>query len=61
MNTAKLTGLLVDATAIADGVKQPALWLTAAGVDQAFIRSHPKNVAFAQVYGANHVPQFEQR
>lgn len=57
---AELQSLLIDTSAIADGVNQPVLWLTAAGVDQAFIRTHVKNVAFAQVYGANHFPHFEQ-
>ena len=57
---AELEGLVVDTTAIADGIKQPVLWLTAGQADQSFIRSHLKNVSFAQVYGANHFPQFEQ-
>jgi pimeloyl-ACP methyl ester carboxylesterase len=57
---AELEGLLVDTAAIADGIAQPILWLTAAGIDQAFVRSHLRNVAFAQVYGANHFPHFEQ-
>lgn len=57
---AELHGLMVDTAAIADGIAQPVLWLTAAGANQAFIRAHLKNVAFAQVYGANHFPHFEQ-
>lgn len=57
---AELEGLMVDTAAIADGIRQPVLWLTAAGADQDYLRSHLKNVAFAQVYGANHFPHFEQ-
>ena len=57
---AELEGLLTDTAAIADGIRQPMLWLTAGAVDQAYIASHFKNVGFAQVYGANHFPQFEQ-
>ncbi|HUA35688.1 MAG TPA: alpha/beta hydrolase [Candidatus Binataceae bacterium] len=57
---AELEGLVVDTAAIADGIKQPVLWLTASQADQSFIRSHLKDVGFAQVYGANHFPQFEQ-
>lgn len=57
---AELEGLIVDTASIADGITQPVLWLTAAGVDQGFIRSHLKEVAFAQVYGAHHFPHFEQ-
>ena len=52
--------MIVDTAAIADGIGQPVLWLTAHGADQPFIRSHLKNVDFAEVYGANHFPQFEQ-
>lgn len=57
---AELEGMIVDTAAIADGISQPILWLTAHGVDQGFIRAHLKNVDFAEVYGANHFPQFEQ-
>ena len=60
VQVAELQGLIIDTAAIADGIKQKVLWLTAAGADQAFIRAHLENVAFAQVYGANHFPQFEQ-
>lgn len=57
---AELEGLVVDTAAIADGIAQPILWMTAGAADQPFIRSHLKNVGFAQVYGANHFPHFEQ-
>lgn len=57
---AELEGLVVDTAAIADGIKQPVLWLTAAQANQSFIRSHLKDVDFAQVYGSNHFPHFEQ-
>ncbi|MFU8817538.1 MAG: alpha/beta fold hydrolase, partial [Pseudomonadales bacterium] len=53
---AELEGMIVDTAAIADGIRQPVLWLTATGAAQAFIASRLKNVAFAQVYGANHFP-----
>ncbi len=57
---AELEGLIVDTAAIADGITQPVLWMTAGLADQPFIRTHLKNVGFAQVYGANHFPHFEQ-
>jgi len=57
---AELEGMVVDTAAIAEGIGQPVLWLTAAAADQAFIRKHLQRVAFAQVYGAHHFPQFEQ-
>jgi len=57
---AELEGLIVDTAAIADDIVQPVLWMTAGAADQSFIRSHLKNVGFAQVYGANHFPHFEQ-
>jgi pimeloyl-ACP methyl ester carboxylesterase len=57
---AELEGMIVDTAAIADGIRQPVLWLTAAGADQAFVRKHLQRVAFAQVYGAHHFPHFEQ-
>jgi len=60
VKVAELEGMIVDTAAIADGIRQPVLWLTAAGVDQAFIRSHLRNVSFSQVYGANHFPHLEQ-
>ena len=57
---AELEGLVVDTSAIADEIAQPVLWMTAGAADQSFIRSHLKNVGFAQVYGSNHFPHFEQ-
>ena len=57
---AELEGLLIDVAAIADGVRQPMLWLSASAQDQTFIGSHLKNVGFGQVYGSAHFPQFEQ-
>lgn len=57
---AELQGMVVDTAAIADGIAQPVLWLTAAQAPQAFIQQHLRKVGFAQVYGANHFPQFEQ-
>lgn len=49
---AELEGLLIDVAAMADGVRQPMLWLSASAHDQTFIGSHLKNVGFAQVYGS---------
>ncbi|MGR8919319.1 MAG: alpha/beta fold hydrolase [Gammaproteobacteria bacterium] len=60
VKVADLEGLLVDMQAIADGVRQPMLWLTAGPADQAYIASHLRKVGFGQVYGASHFPQFEQ-
>ncbi len=57
---AELEGLLVDVAAICDGIAQKVLWLTAAGADQGFIRSHLNQVTFGQVVGAAHFPHFEQ-
>lgn len=57
---AELEGLMVDVAAIGDGIQQKVLWLTAAGVDQAFISSHLAKVSFGQVIGAAHFPHFEQ-
>jgi pimeloyl-ACP methyl ester carboxylesterase len=57
---AELEGMAVDTAAIADGIRQPILWLTAALAPQAFIAKHLRHVGFAQVYGANHFPHFEQ-
>jgi pimeloyl-ACP methyl ester carboxylesterase len=57
---AELEGMIVDTAAIADGIRQPVLWLTASAAPQAFIAGHLQQVAFAQVYGANHFPHFEQ-
>jgi pimeloyl-ACP methyl ester carboxylesterase len=57
---AELEGLLTDTATIADGIRQPMLWLSAGAADQAYISKHFKNVGFAQVYGASHFPQFEQ-
>ncbi len=47
-------------SAHADAIRQPMLWLTAEAANQAYIRSRLRNVAFAQVYGTSHFPQFEQ-
>lgn len=57
---AELEGMLVDTAAIASTIRQPMLWLTADGANQTYIRSHLRNVGFAQIYGAGHFPQFEQ-
>jgi pimeloyl-ACP methyl ester carboxylesterase len=57
---AELEGMVVDTAAIADGIRQPVLWLTAAAAPQAYIAQHLRKVAFAQVYGANHFPHYEQ-
>ncbi|MCP5201854.1 MAG: alpha/beta hydrolase [Gammaproteobacteria bacterium] len=57
---AELEGMLCDTAAIADGIRQPMLWLMAGAQDQAFIAKHFAKVGFAQVYGAAHFPQFEQ-
>ena len=52
--------MLVDTAAIASMIRQPILWLTADAANETYIRSHLRNVGFAQVYGAGHFPQFEQ-
>jgi len=57
---AELHGMMVDTAAIAAGIRQPILWLTAAQAPQAFIAKHLRKVGFAQVYGAHHFPHFEQ-
>lgn len=57
---AELEGMIADVAGISEGIRQKVLWLTAAGVDQAYIRKHLVNVTFGQVVGANHFPQFEQ-
>lgn len=57
---AELEGMLVDTAGIADGIKQPILWLTADMANQIYIGEHLKNVSFAQVFGAGHFPQSEQ-
>ncbi len=51
---------MVGTVAIADGITQPLLRLTASQADRSFICSHLKNVGFAQVYGSNHFPHFER-
>jgi pimeloyl-ACP methyl ester carboxylesterase len=53
-------GLTLDTAAIADDIAEPVLWMTAGQADRSFVRSHLKNFGFAQVYGANHFPHFEQ-
>ena len=57
---AELHGMVVDTAKIARGIRQPVLWLMAGTQDQAYIAEQFKNVAFAQVYGASHFPQYEQ-
>ena len=57
---AELHGMIVDTAAIAAGIRQPILWLTAAQAPQAFIAKHIRKVGFAQVFGAHHFPHFEQ-
>ncbi len=49
----------VSTQRIAEDVDQPVLWLTASGVDQAYISKHLKQVQFAQVVGSGHFPQLE--
>lgn len=55
----ELRGMAVNTEAIADGIRQPVLWLTAARADQAYIAAHLRKVQFAQVVGAGHFPQLE--
>ena len=55
-----LEGIVLNTATIADKIRQPMLWLTAAVAEQEYIKNHLRNVAFAQVYGASHFPQFEQ-
>jgi len=51
--------MAVSTQRIADDIEQPVLWLTAAGVDQAYISKHLDNVQFGQVVGSGHFPQLE--
>jgi pimeloyl-ACP methyl ester carboxylesterase len=55
----ELNGMAVNNEAIAKGIRQPVLWLTAAGVDQGYIGKQLANVQFAQVVGSGHFPQLE--
>lgn len=55
----ELHGMAVSTEAIADDVRVPVLWLTAALVDQAYIASHVQSVTFGQVVGSGHFPQLE--
>lgn len=55
----ELQMMVVSTQAIADDIKRPVLWLTAAQADQAYIRSHLQKVQFGQVVGAGHFPQLE--
>lgn len=56
---AELESLACNTQAMARQIKQPVLWLTAAGVDQAYISAQLKNVQFGQVVGSGHFPQME--
>ncbi len=56
---AELKQMAVSTADMARKVKQPTLWLTAAGVDQAFIQEQMAQVEFGQVVGAAHFPQME--
>jgi pimeloyl-ACP methyl ester carboxylesterase len=60
LKVAELAGLIEDTAAFADDIAQPVLWITAGQAHESFIRSHLKNVGFAQVHGASHFPHFEQ-
>lgn len=55
----ELRGMAVSTQKLADDIRQPVLWLTAAGVDQDYIRKHLTNVQFAEVVGSGHFPQLE--
>lgn len=55
----ELHGMAVSTEKMADDIAVPVLWLTAAGVDQAYIASHVGNVTFGQVVGSGHFPQLE--
>jgi pimeloyl-ACP methyl ester carboxylesterase len=49
----------VSTQAIARGVKQPVLFVTATAADQAYVRSALRRVEFAQVAGSGHFVQLE--
>jgi pimeloyl-ACP methyl ester carboxylesterase len=56
---AELRGMAVSTEAIARGIAQPALWLTATRADQAYIADRLRDVVFGQVVGSGHFPQLE--
>ena len=51
--------MAVNTQRMADDIRQPVLWLTAAPVDQAYIAKHLESVQFGQVVGSGHFPQLE--
>ena len=55
----ELHGMAVSTEKMADDIRKPVLWLTAAGVDQDYVRKHLANVQFAEVVGSGHFPQLE--
>lgn len=55
----ELHGMAVSTERMADDIRKPVLWLTAAGVDQDYFRKHLANVQFAEVVGSGHFPQLE--
>jgi pimeloyl-ACP methyl ester carboxylesterase len=55
----ELRGMAVSTQKMADDIRQPVLWLTAAGIDQDYVRKHLANVQFAEVVGSGHFPQLE--
>lgn len=55
----ELRVMAVSTEAIADDIRQPVLWLTAAAVDQGYVRKHLARVQFGQVVGSGHFPQLE--
>lgn len=55
----ELSSITIDSLSLAKRVRQPVLWLTAGGEDEATIASAFRNVQFGQVVGSGHFPQLE--
>ena len=55
----ELRGMAVSTQKLAQSITRPVLWLTATGVDQAYVAKHLPQVCFAQTVGAGHFPQLE--
>jgi pimeloyl-ACP methyl ester carboxylesterase len=56
---AELRSLAIDTQAIARQLKQPVLWLTAAGADETTLSGVFRSVQFGRVVGSGHFPQLE--
>ncbi len=55
----ELRDLAISSEAIAANIRQPVLWLTVGAIDEAYIRSHLKNVQFCRTVGSGHFPHME--